>query len=171
MVITNNLHDDNIEIKSMIDENGGVGMTTEQNSQLKAIYDYVTGGIISSGYLTIVSKLQMGSNNYEPLLSLSISYNNKELLSLSDKGSYQASGSGTSKTVDIDIDGKIYSLYVFIQAIYGSPADISNITLKINNGNNITLPIDYFVVACPEKTRTYNCKLVKDAQNYGIAFI
>ena len=135
-------------------------MTTDQNTKLQAIYDYVTGGIISSGYLTIISKLQIGNNNYEPLLSLSISYNNKELLSLSDKGSYQASGSGTSKTVDIDIDGKIYSLYVFIQAIYGSPADISNITLKINNGNNIILPVDYFTVPTNIKTRTYNCKLV-----------
>ena len=146
-------------------------MTVQQNSQLQAIYDYVSGGIISSGYLTIVSKLQIGNNNYEPLLSLSISYNNKELLSLSDRGSYQASGSGTSKTVDIVIDGKTYLLYVFIKAIYGDPATISNITLKINNGNSITLPVDYFKVPTNIKTRTYNCKLVKDAQNYGLAFI
>lgn len=77
----------------------------------------------------------------------------------------------TAKTVDINIDGNVYSLYAYTKALYGSPADISTMSLSINNGNMIVLPIDYFVLSCPTKTRTYNCKLVKDGNNYGLAFI
>lgn len=146
-------------------------MTTEQSEQLQSIYDYIYGGIISSGYITIAAITSCGDNSYCPRIAVSVKYNNTTLISITDSGTYQANGSGTSKTSDITIDDEVHSFYVYTKALYGDPSSIPTVTLKINNGNNISLPVKPFDIGMSSASQTYNCKLVKEVNNYGLAFI